>query len=243
MVEISIKAEEILNILHLPITNSIILSFLILIGFTIFAINYKNKISRTDSILNTFIRFCLNTLYSLFESILGSKIKDLFPLLGSLFIFILVSNWFGLLPGVGSLLVKVMHNHHEYEFPILRAPTADLNTTFALALIAVFFIQFYGFKYLGISYLKKYINLSNPIMFFIGLLEIVSEVSKVLSFSFRLFGNIFAGEVLLVVVATLVPVLASTPFLFLEVFVGLIQALVFSMLTAVFLSAAVAEHH
>jgi F-type H+-transporting ATPase subunit a len=104
-------------------------------------------------------------------------------------------------------------------------------------------IQYYGFKYLGWNYLKKYINFTNPIMFFIGILEIVSELSKVMSFSFRLFGNIFAGEVLLLVVATLVPVLASTPFLFLEVFVGLIQALVFSMLTAVFLSAATANHH
>ena len=239
MVEISIKAEEILDILHLPITNSMILSLLILIGFIVFAINYKNKISLTNSVLNTFVRFCLNTLYSLYESILGSKAKDLFPLLATIFIFILISNWMGLLPGVGSILIGEGHE----KFPLFRAPTADLNTTFALAIIAVFFIQYYGFKYLGFGYLKKYINLSNPIMFFIGLLEIVSEISKVLSFSFRLFGNIFAGEVLLVVVATLVPVLASTPFLFLEVFVGLIQALVFSMLTAVFLSAATAEHH
>lgn len=239
MVEISIKAEEILNLFHLPITNSLILSYLILFGFIIFAIIYSRNISRTSSLINTFVRFCLTALYSLFESILGSKIKDLFPLLASIFIFILASNWCGLLPGVGSILIGESHA----KYPILRAPTADLNTTFALAIIGVVLIQYYGFKYLGLGYLKKYINLSNPIMFFIGLLEIVSEISKIMSFSFRLFGNIFAGEVLLVVVATLVPVLASTPFLFLEVFVGLIQALVFSMLTAVFLSAAVAEHH
>jgi len=188
-----------------------------------------------------FIRFCLKGLYTLFESILGSKTKDIFPFLGALFIFIIFSNWAGLLPGVGSILIA-SHEHHE-KFPILRAPTADLNTTFALAIFAVTAIQYYGFKYLGWNYLKKYINFTNPIMFFIGILEIVSEISKVMSFSFRLFGNIFAGEVLLLVVATLVPVLASTPFLFLEVFVGLIQALVFSMLTAVFLSAATANHH
>jgi F-type H+-transporting ATPase subunit a len=241
MVEISIKAEEIANILHLPITNSLLLSLTILFFFLIFGIFYNNYLSRTNSLINVFIRFCLKGLYTLFESILGSKTKGIFPFLGALFIFIIFSNWAGLLPGVGSILIAG-HEHHE-KFPILRAPTADLNTTFALAIFAVVAIQYYGFKYLGWNYLKKYINFTNPIMFFIGILEIVSELSKVMSFSFRLFGNIFAGEVLLLVVATLVPVLASTPFLFLEVFVGLIQALVFSMLTAVFLSAATANHH
>jgi len=239
MVEISIKAEKVFEIFQHPITNSALVSVLLLLGFVTFGIFYRNKISKTSSTLNTFVRFVLNALYSLFSSILGDKTQVVFPLLGSLFIFILLSNWIGLLPGVGSILIKEGH----ISFPILRAPTADLNTTFALALVSVFFIQYYGFKYLGLSYLKKYINLTNPIMFFIGILEIISEISKILSFSFRLFGNIFAGEVLMVVVATLVPVLASTPFLFLEVFVGLIQALVFSMLSAVFLSAATEKHH
>ncbi|KXK11271.1 MAG: ATP synthase subunit a [Microgenomates bacterium OLB23] len=129
------------------------------------------------------------------------------------------------------------------KIPLLRGATADLNTTIALALVAFFMIQYYGFSELGfVGYAKKFINISNPINFFIGILELVSEFSKILSFAFRLFGNIFAGEVLLGVIAFLVPILASFPFLIMEVFVGLVQALVFSMLTGVFISSAVASH-
>jgi len=125
--------------------------------------------------------------------------------------------------------------------PLLRGATADLNMTLALAIIAVFAIQFFGFKAAGIYYGQRFINLSNPINMFIGLLEIVSETSKVISFAFRLFGNIFAGEVLLAVMAFLMPFIAPLPFLTLELFVGFIQALVFSMLVSVFLSVAVSE--
>jgi F-type H+-transporting ATPase subunit a len=131
----------------------------------------------------------------------------------------------------------------EEEFtPLLRGATADLNTTFALAIIAVWMIQVFGIQSLGLGYFKKFLNFSNPIMFAIGLLEIVSEISRIISFAFRLFGNIFAGEVLLTVIAFLMPLIAPLPFLGLELFVGFIQALVFSMLTAVFLNMATVSH-
>lgn len=134
--------------------------------------------------------------------------------------------------------------HEEAPTPILRAATADLNMTLALGLIAFVLIQYYGIAYVGIAgYAQKFINFSNPIAFFTGVLEIISEFSKIISFAFRLFGNIFAGEVLMAVVAFLVPILASFPFLLLEIFVGFIQGLVFSMLFAVFLSMAIAKHH
>lgn len=127
--------------------------------------------------------------------------------------------------------------------PLLRGNNADLNATLALAIISVIMIQVYGIQFLGFAtYISKFLNFKDPIYFVLGLLEIISEVSKVLSFAFRLFGNIFAGEVLLTIVAFLVPVLASFPFLILEVFVGFVQALVFSMLTSVFLSLAVSKH-
>jgi F-type H+-transporting ATPase subunit a len=125
--------------------------------------------------------------------------------------------------------------------PLLRGATADINMTLALAIIAVCAIQFFGFKMSGIWYAQRFINVTNPINFFIGALEIVSEVSKIISFAFRLFGNIFAGEVLLSVMAFLMPFLLPLPFLGLELFVGFIQALVFSMLVAVFLNVGVAE--
>ena len=126
--------------------------------------------------------------------------------------------------------------------PLFRGPTADLNTTIALALISVFMIQFYGFKHLGLKYLKKFFNFSNPINAFIGILELISEFSRIISFAFRLFGNIFAGEVLLTVISFLIPFIAPLPFLGLEIFVGFIQALVFTMLSLVFISMATSHH-
>lgn len=134
--------------------------------------------------------------------------------------------------------------HEEPPTPLLRAATADLNMTIALGLISVVLIQYYGIMYVGLAgYIKKFLNFSSPIDFFTGILEIVSEFSKIISFAFRLFGNIFAGEVLIAVIAFLIPVLATFPFLLLEIFVGFIQALVFSMLTAVFLNMSTAKHH
>ncbi|OGG08962.1 hypothetical protein A2154_02010 [Candidatus Gottesmanbacteria bacterium RBG_16_43_7] len=133
------------------------------------------------------------------------------------------------------------HEQSSKFIPILRGPTADINTTLALALVAVLAIQYFGFVAAGRYYTLRFINLRDPINFFIGILEIVSEVSKIISFAFRLFGNIFAGEVLLAVMAFLMPFIAPLPFLMLELFVGFIQALVFSMLTAVFLNVAISH--
>ncbi len=127
--------------------------------------------------------------------------------------------------------------------PLLRGNNADLNATLALAIISVFMIQVYGIQFLGFkTYITKFFNFKDPIYFVLGILDIISEISKVISFAFRLFGNIFAGEVLLTIVAFLVPVLASFPFLLLEFFVGFVQALVFSMLTSVFMSLSVSKH-
>lgn len=132
--------------------------------------------------------------------------------------------------------------HAETKFvPLLRAATADLNMTVGLAIFAVFAIQYFGFSILGFHYSTKFFNFSNPIMFILGILELMSEISKIISFAFRLFGNIFAGEVLLAVLAFLMPFVIPLPFLLMELFVGFIQALVFSMLTAVFLNVAVSH--
>lgn len=126
--------------------------------------------------------------------------------------------------------------------PYLRAGTADLNTTLALGLFSQVMAQIIGVKYLGLSYFKKFFNFKDPIMMFVGVLELVSEFSKVLSYAFRLFGNIFAGEVLLVVMSALIPVVVPMPFYGLEIFVGFIQALVFSLLSLVFFNIATLGH-
>lgn len=129
--------------------------------------------------------------------------------------------------------------------PFFRSPSADLNFTLALAIISVLSVQIVGITMTGFfKYLKKFINFSGPIKFFVGLLELISEIAKLISFSLRLFGNIFAGEVLLLVIAFLVPLIAPIPFYLLEIFVGFVQALIFSMLTLVFLTmAAKMEEH
>ena len=134
--------------------------------------------------------------------------------------------------------------------PFVRVASTDLNFTIALALIAVAAVQYIGFKSNGVGYLTKFWNTKTlfkvPIFgvidFAVGILELISEVAKVLSFSFRLFGNIFAGSVLLFVIGSLVPVFAQSGFLMLEFFIGLIQAIVFGMLTMVFMAQATESH-
>lgn len=141
--------------------------------------------------------------------------------------------------GVGATANE--HGSETKMIPLFRPGTADLNTTIALALISVITTQVIGVKYLGLAYFTKFFNLKG-INAFVGLLELISEFSKIISFAFRLFGNIFAGEVLLTVIAFLIPIVAPIPFIGLEIFVGAIQGLVFAMLSIVFMSLATHGH-
>lgn len=245
MPHISIKPEVLFHLYGFPITNSLLTSFIVFVLFIILATNYNNQAHKKDK--NGFfytVHFLFKYLYDLFHSIVGDKITVFFPLLGTFFIFILLQNWFGLLPGVGSFLIKIQEHGEEVMAPFFRGGSADLNTTFALGIIAVASIQYYGVKFLGFGdYIKKFITFKDPISSALGFLEIISEISRVLSFSFRLFGNVFAGEVLLVIIAFLVPIVVSFPFLLMEIFVGMVQALVFAMLTGVFLRIAITKHH
>ncbi len=162
--------------------------------------------------------------------------------------------------GWAATIVKSAGEHAEHGestynlVPFVRVVSTDLNFTVALALIAVFMVQVIGIKAQGLSYFTKFFNtktlFSRPIFgvidFAVGLLELISEFSKILSFAFRLFGNIFAGSVLLFVIGSLVPVFAQSIFLMLEFFVGLIQAVVFGLLTMIFMTQATqghGEHH
>ncbi len=245
MPEISIKAEKIFDVFGIGITNSLLLSAIVFIVFSIICVKYSVDSEKPQkSRYFYFMNFIIKGIYDLFKSVLKENTDYFFPLMASFFLVILIQNWFGLLPGVGSVLIRIHEAGKTVMAPILRGNNADLNSTLSLAIISVFLIQVYGVKFLGFrGYFKKFLNFTNPIAFFTGILEIISELSKVISFSFRLFGNIFAGEVLLMIIAFLVPVLASFPFVLLEIFVGFIQALVFAMLSAVFLSVAIAKQH
>lgn len=232
---ISLKAEKIFDFFSFPITNTTIVSFVILFLFLVFGFLFKKRLFIYPSRLQGLVEYIFEGVIKLMSDLLDSRDKAIkyFPLIFTIFIFVLFSNWFGLLPGVGSIILK---EHYETK-PLFRAPSSDLNFTLALALISVLATNFIGLSVLGIAnHLKKYFNFQNPISFFVGLLELISELAKIISFSFRLFGNIFAGEVLLVIVGFLVPYFIPMPFIFLEIFVGFIQAFVFAMLTLVFIS-------
>jgi len=242
---ISIAAEPLFSFLGLTVTNSLLASWIVtffLIAFGLF-FRLTVKISLIGGKLQNLLEIIVDGFYGLIEEVASEKAEELLPLLTTLFFYILALNWFGLFPGIGSIGFKEVIDHHERFVPILRGGTADLNTTLALAIFSVVATQIYGVKYLGFKdFIKRYIDLSNPINFFVGILEVISEISKLISFSFRLFGNIFAGEVLLTVMIFLVPIVIPVFFLGLEVFVGVIQALIFMMLTLVFISAASEPH-
>jgi F-type H+-transporting ATPase subunit a len=167
-----------------------------------------------------------------------------FPVVITIFLFILVSNYIGLLPGFGSIGIYEVQDGYSVFVPIFRSVNSDINMTLALAIISVMATNFIAITLIGFAKAsKRFLNFKNPIFTFVGLVEFISEVAKFISFSFRLFGNVFAGEVLLVVVTSLVSYIAPLPFYFLELFVGLIQALVFAMLTLVFMKVAAEEPH
>jgi F-type H+-transporting ATPase subunit a len=235
MLHISLAAEKIGSIGGFGITNSLLATWVVMGILIVFSWLVTRHLELQPTGLQLWAEIIVGGLYDFFSSVVGPRIKQFFPLIATFFLFIIVLNWFGLLPGVGT----VGFFHGTDFIPLLRAGTADLNMTIALAVISIVAIQYFGFKTLGFHYTTRFINIKSPIDFFVGFLEILSQFSAILSFAFRLFGNIFAGEVLLSVMAFLLPFIVPVPFLGLELFVGLIQALVFSMLTAVFLTIAV----
>jgi len=237
MLHISLAAETIAHIGPLPITNSLLMTWVVMAILVVFAIASTRKLSLIPNNLQSIMEIVLEGLYSFFSTVVGRHVKMIFPLVASLFLFIIFSNWSGLLPGVGT----IGFSGPTGFAPLLRGPTSDLNMTIALAVIAVIAMQYFGFKTLGMKYSNRFINFRNPVLGFVGFLEVISDIAKVLSFAFRLFGNIFAGEVLLAVMAFLMPFIAPMPFLMLELFVGFIQALVFSTLTSVFINVALAQ--
>lgn len=236
---ISISAEPIFYLGKYGFTSSMLVSLLTTVFLSLIAYKfYKNQTDKKSG-FNLFIQSIIEALYNFAQTIAPQKAAQFFPLFASIFLFVILASWAGLFPGVETIFIN---NGHE-SVPLLRGGTADLNITLGTAIVAVFMVQVFGYKNLGMSYFKKFINFTNPINFFVGLLELISEFAKIMSFSFRLFGNIFAGEVLLAVIAFLLPLFGPLPFIGLEIFVGFIQALVFATLTLVFVNIATTAHH
>ena len=251
MPHIEIAAEKIFSVFGFPVTNTLLTSWIVmgvLVGGAFLISRHVESVPR--GLQNLFESFCegfLNLMSSIFGS--NEKAEHYFPLIATVFLFILISNWLGIFPGVGSIGFHETVHGEELLVPFFRSAASDLNVTLALATVMVFLIHISGMATLGVrAYLSKFFSLKGPIEFFVGILELISEFAKIISFSFRLFGNIFAGEVLLIVTGFLAPFVAPLPFLMLEIFVGFVQALVFAMLSMVFISIAIthheaAEHH
>ena len=246
--EISLAPEIIFNLGNFPVTNSFLVTILIGLLIIIGSLIIQKKVNIIPKGFQNVIESILEALLNLTDSITQDRglTKKFFPIVATIFIFVILSNWIEIIPGLGTIGVNQVHHGEEVLVPFIRSNSADLNVTLAIALISVGAAQFMGVSALGFrGYAGKFLvsPFKKPYFVgtFVGVLEIVSEIAKVVSFSFRLFGNIFAGEVLLTVMLMLVPFFVPLPFLFLEIFVGFVQALVFSILTLVFFKMAVAE--
>ncbi len=226
-------------------------------------------------IVEMIVEFLWNTA----EGTAGKWAKRMFPIMATIFLLVLVANLIRIIPGFetigylapaegtsqgyatvqilpglyalnGSQLVAAGAGEASTVVPFLRGSATDLNFTFALAIVAVLAVEYFGFRALGLGYLGKFFNfggmINKPVFgvidFGVGLLELVSEISKIISFAFRLFGNIFAGTLLLSIVGALTVAVVPSLLYVLELFVGAIQAYVFGMLTLVFMSQAVIGH-
>ncbi len=237
--------EHIFSIGSVAISNSFAVSLIAMAILIMIGYYSTRKMRMVPRGAQNAVEVVVELLYNMIVGVTGNdkQSRKFFPIVATIFLFVLISNWLGLVPGVGSIGFIEVGPEGVLMIPLFRAGSADLNFTLALAIISVFAAQFFGIAALGVvKYSKKFFNFKNPIAFFVGILELIGELAKLMSFSFRLFGNVFAGEVLLLVITFLVPYVVPLPFYLLEVLVGVIQALIFSMLTLVFLKTATVSH-
>lgn len=242
---ISLAAEKIFEIGPMPVTNSMVMSWIASFLLIVFSLIATKNLQLVPKGVQNAAEAIIEFLFNIADDVIGNKnqTKKYFPLIATIFLFVLINNWLGIVPGVGTIGFHEIKEGTPIFTPILRPGNADLNTTLALAVTTVISIQIFGIVAIGfIKYAGKFINFKGPIDFFIGILELIGEMAKMVSFSFRLFGNIFAGEVLLTVIAVIAPFIIPIPFYGLELFVGAIQALVFTMLALVFVKIAITAH-
>ncbi len=248
---LSQKAEEIARVFNLPITNSMVVSWVVAIGLILFARVATRDMKHVPGGAQNFLEWLVEGLYSFLESIIGPHlVKRTFWFFATIFIFILSANWLGLIPGVGTIGWGHKTSHgFKIEQPLLRGANADVNLTLAMALLFFACWIVWSLREVGpIGFLKELFApkgetagvmkvLMVVVFFASGCIEIVSILFRPVSLTFRLYGNIFAGETMLETMAKMVPGLGwllPIPFYFMELLVGLVQALVFMLLTAVF---------
>lgn len=245
------SAVEIGRLFGLPITNSMLVTWLVAIGLILFAQVATRRMEAVPKGSQNFWEWLVESLYGFLEGVIGqSLVKRTFWFFASIFIFILFTNWAGLIPGVGTIGWGHQAAHgFKIDQPLFRGGNADLNMTLAMALIFFACWVIWAIREVGLAgFLKElfapkgesagFLKVLLIVVFFAaGCLEIISILFRPVSLSFRLYGNIFAGENMLETMSTLVPGfgwLLPIPFYFLELLVGVVQALVFMLLTAVF---------
>ena len=239
---ISVKAETLWTVFGVPITNSHMLGVLGLLVLAWIMLRTKAAVmgQKKHNFITRLALWAFTGLYGTVKQIVPEErwARRVAPLTITLFFFVISQYYLGILPFVGPIYVA----HGSEHLPLFRGGVADLNMTFAIAIITIVAAQVYAVKYLGMrgNAGRYFVNpFKNPIMAFVGILELIAELSRLLGLSFRLFGNVLAGEVLLIMVAFLtqyVSPLALQPFYLFELFIGGIQAYIFFMLATVFIS-------
>ncbi len=244
LIHVAIKAEELFRIGPLSFTNSMVGALLasLLLGVAAWYITRRSSLvpGRLQSALELPVELMTGII-----SASSSRWRGYVSLILSFFLMILVANWIGLLPGVGTIgITHIDEAGHEAVIPLVRPASADLNFTLGLAIVAFVMFVYWGIKANGgMGYLKELVGEPRymaPLMFPINL---ISELSRLISLSMRLFGNVFAGEVLLATMIALAPILIPAVFLGLEILFGFVQALVFALLAMTYIATAIAEHH
>jgi len=258
--EPQLPAEEVFHLFGFPITNSIVaawLTIIVLVGFS-YVVTRRLKLIPTR--LQAFFEFALGSLLNFCQSVAGEKNgRRFFPIVATIFLFVILNAWLSLLPGFGSIEVVSGEGRPVH---LLRGANTDINMPLALAIMSFIFVSYFGVKSLGTGYLAKFVNVSQffssvgqifsgklraglsgiftgVINIFVGFLEALSELVRIVSFTLRLFGNMTAGEILLLMATFLIPFLFALPFYGLELLVGFVQALIFAGLTLIFLTMAV----
>lgn len=261
--EATLYAEPIFLIGDFTVTNSLLNSWVAVFILIIFFVSIGKKIAIIPKGIQNIFEIILEQSLEMADSLTGNRKKSekFLPIALAIFLFILINNWLGLFPGVGTIGFIEEESSSQVFVPLFRGGTADVNTTLSLAIFSVIASHIFGVLTVGAwKYLNKFVNveslleipkkikkdptiiLVNPIHAFVGLVEIIGEIAKVASLTFRLFGNIFAGEVLLASMMAIFAFFLPLPFMFLEIIVGLIQALIFAMLTLVFFTIATEKH-
>ena len=225
-----------------PVTATLITVWLVMVLLIGFAFLIRRNLSVIPNKLQSITEMVVGGGYDYVLDVLGEKkyADRYFPIILTIFIFILTINWIGLIPGVGAF----GSYHDGHLVPWLYPGATDLNITIGFTLVAFFTIEIAGVLGIGFwKYAGKFINFKSPMAFLLGLMELISELARLIAFSFRLFGNIFAGKTLLLVGIFFVPYILPVPIYAYELFVGLIQAVVFAILTLFFLKLALEEPH